>query len=112
MTPENILRIGNIMLCLPGIIGSVVWMLYARAHGRDWKAVFLYTLPCTFWLMLIVIYTVTILIHPPGISSQVYLIFNNLIRTIAICTMSFFVLVDGFFWYQQSSKFHILGKDN
>ena len=112
MTPENIIQIVNIMLCLPGLIGSVVWMFYAKTHGRDWKAVFMYTLPCTFWLLNIILYTILLLIRPDEISTQVFLIWNNVIRTIAICTMSLFVLVDGFYWYQQSNKFHALGKDN
>jgi hypothetical protein len=112
MTPENIIRIINITLCVPGIVASIVWMCYAHRIGRDWKAVFLYTLPCTLWLVNIILYTILLLIRPDGISTQAFLVWNNIIRTIAICTMSFFVLVDGFFWFQKTNNFHVLGKDN
>jgi len=113
MTPENIIRIVNIILCIPGIIGSVLWMYYAKANGRDWKAVFLYTLPCMSWLLIIMVYTALLLIRPDWISTQIFVLCNNVIRTIAICTMSYFVLVDGFYWYQQSNiKFHEPGRDN
>ena len=110
MTPENIIRIINVTLCLPGIIGSTMWMLYAHRHGRDWRAVFLYTLPLTFWLLNIMVYTLLLLIWPENFSIQVILIWDSVIRTIAICVMSFFVLAVGFDW-QQVGKF-TLGKDN
>lgn len=104
MDNSDVIRVFNMVVCMLGIIPSVLWVRYAYQVGRDWRAIVLYTLPINIILIARIIYTVLFVFYPVIFTPIVFTVINNSITMLTNITLVAFVLGDGFYWYKREAN--------